>query len=393
MKRLINSLRKRTPVGFLQLKHDLGKLATAVAGVAFADILILMQMGFLNALFDSSVKLHQSLNADLVIMNNQALNWTELSTFSRRRLYQAFDVPGVIATEAIYINSVRWRNPQTQQKTSILVVGIDTDDVSLSLPEVQEKSETIKLPYTFLFDRASRGEYREIIDQLEQGQVLTTEIDRNTITIEGLFSLGASFGADATLISSQDNFLRLFPRRDAATVSLGLIRLEATADSEIVKQQLNTYFAELGDVKVMSLDEFINMEKIYWAANRPVGIIFGFSMGIGFVVGVVIVYQVLSADVNSHLSEYATFKAMGYRHRYLLGIIFEQALILAILGFIPGVTISLGLYHLARKATYLPMSLTLLRGTIVLIATLIMCTISGAIATSKLKAADPADMF
>ena len=53
-------------------------------------------------------------------------------------------------------------------------------------------------------------------------------------------------------------------------------------------------------------------------------------------VGLVIVYQVLSTDVADHLREYATFKAMGYPHRFFLGIVFEEALILGVIGFVPG---------------------------------------------------------
>jgi putative ABC transport system permease protein len=113
----------------------------------------------------------------------------------------------------------------------------------------------------------------------------------------------------------------------------------------------------------------------------------------GFVVGVIIVYQVLSTDVNAHLREYATFKAIGYRHDYLLTIVFEEALILAALGFFPGVAVSLGLYQLTRTATNLPMYMTIIRGIQVLLLTIIMCAISGAIATNKLQSADPADMF
>lgn len=393
MKRIIKALSDRTPLGFLQLKHDLGKLATALAGVAFADILILMQMGFLNALFDSSTEIHRHLDADLVMMNTQALNWTELSTFSRRRLYQASDIPGVETTDAMYINSVRWKNPQTQQKTSVLIIGIDTNTSTITIPEINNNLDTIRLPDTFLFDKGSRGEYQEFIASVEEGETITTEIERNTITVAGLFRLGASFGADATLVSSQENFLRLFPRKQVGAVNLGLIKLTPNADVETVKQNLNTYFAELGDVQVMTIDEFITMEKAYWAGNRPVGIVFGFGMVIGFIVGIVIVYQVLSTDVNDHLAEYATFKAMGYRNTYLLGVVFEEAIILAILGFIPGVTVSLILYSLARQATFLPMYLTVSRGVLILAITLVMCTISGVIATRKLQSADPADIF
>ena len=68
-------------------------------------------------------------------------------------------------------------------------------------------------------------------------------------------------------------------------------------------------------------------------------------------------------------------------------------LILAVLGFFPGVAVSLGLYYITRTATNLPMYMTIIRGIQVLFLTIIMCAISGTIATSKLQSADPADMF
>ena len=113
----------------------------------------------------------------------------------------------------------------------------------------------------------------------------------------------------------------------------------------------------------------------------------------GFVVGVVIVYQVLSTDVNAHLAEYATFKAMGYRNSYLLGVVFEEAIILAALGFVPSVAIALGLYRLTAAATALPLSLPVARALWVLVLTIVMCGLSGAIATRRLQSADPADIF
>lgn len=391
MKKWLKLLTNRTPLGWLQLSHDRARMLTAISGIAFADILIFMQLGFLNALYDSSVKLHENLKADLVMMNPQALNITETNTFPRRRLYQAMDIEGVISAKGLYINSVRWKNPQTQQKTSILVVGINVDSPMLNLAEVNQKLPQLQLPDTFLFDRTSRGEYKEAIATIAQGKAITTEIERRTITVDGLFSLGATFGADATLIGSEENFLRVFPKREASSVNLGLIQV--SGDAQKIKNTLNTYFAPLEDVQVMTKDEFIKMEKGYWGKNRPTGVIFGFGMVIGFIVGVVIVYQILSTDVNDHLSEYATFKAMGYDNFYLLSIVFEEAIILAILGFLPGLGISFGLYAMARNATALPIYITLARAFGVFFLTLIMCIISGSIATRKLQTADPADIF
>ncbi len=120
---------------------------------------------------------------------------------------------------------------------------------------------------------------------------------------------------------------------------------------------------------------------------------FGFGIVIGVLVGVIIVYQVLSTDVADHIREYATFKAIGYRQRFFLGVVFEEAVILACLGFIPGLLTSLVLYAAVSAATGLPLSMTMARPPLVLGGTILMCAISGAIATRRLARANPADLF
>jgi putative ABC transport system permease protein len=203
--------------------------------------------------------------------------------------------------------------------------------------------------------------------------------------------LGASFGADGSLITSDQNFLRLFPRREAGSISLGLIQLQSGFDPQQVAIALQAYLPQ--DVSVLTQPEFVQFEESYWKKESPIGFIFGLGTAMAFGVGVVIVYQVLSTDVNAHLKEYATFKAMGYRNLYLLLVVFEEAIILALLGFIPGLILPLGLYRLASNATNLPIYMTLARALLVLGLTIVMCGLSGAIATRKLQAADPADMF
>ncbi|MEH1907240.1 ABC transporter permease DevC [Nostoc sp.] len=387
----IQQLRQRTPLGWLQLSHEKSRLLVALGGIAFADVLMFMQLGFQTALFESNTKLHNSIQADIFVVSPQARNLLNASTFTRRRLYQAMDVQGVKSAEAMYINIVDWKNPQTQQKTSVLVIGINPEKQPFDLADVNSQIDRVKLPDTVLFDRASRGDYKEAIAQVAQGKPVTTEIDRRTITISGLFSIGASFAADGNLITSDQNFLRLFPKREASSVSLGLVQLEPGYDLKQVKAALESHLDH--DVKVLTKAEFIEFETDYWKKNTAIGFIFSLGVGMGFLVGVIIVYQVLSTDVNSHMKEYATFKAMGYNNLYLLGVVFEEAIILAILGFIPGAIAPLGLYHLTRNATNLPVYMTLARALTVLTLTMIMCIISGAIATRKLQSADPADMF
>lgn len=389
--KFLQKLQRRTPLGWLQLSHDKGPLLVAIAGIAFADVLMFMQLGFQNSLYVSNTRVDRAMRADVVLSSPKALNLQNLSTFSRRRLFQAMDVPGVQTANGLYISSLTWRNPQTRLSATVQVLGFDPDIPAFKLPEVNQQLDKIKIPDVVLFDRGAKGKYAEMIAQVDKGQTITTEVENRTLTIGGLFRLGASFGADASLMSSDQTFLRLFPRRNAASVSLGLIRLKPGYDPQQVAAALKSHLPE--DVRVYTAQEFVLFEENYWKSASPVGFIFGLGTAMAFVVGVVIVYQVLSTDVNAHLKEYATFKAMGYDNSYLLGVVFEEAIILAVFGFIPGAILPVGLYALAANVTALPLFMTFSRAILVLTLTVVMCMLSGTIATRKLQSADPADMF
>jgi len=387
----LKPLKRRTPLGWRQLIHDKPRLLTAIAGIAFADILIFLQLGFQGALYYSNTKLSRQFDGDLFIFSAEAVNLMKPYTFSRRRLYQTMDVPGVESTKALYVNNISWRNPETQEKAVLQVLGQDPEDTVLILPEINQQLDAIKLPNTVLMDRAAKGDYAEVIAQVEQNEIVQTEIDRNTVTVTGLFTLGASFASDGMLVTSDQTFLRLFPGRDAGTVTLGLVDIEEGADLLQVKQALVAHLPD--DVKIFTAQEYIDFEVNEIQTNSPIGAIFSIGSFMGFAVGVIIVYQVLSTDVSAHMGEYATFRAMGYRQNYLLGVVFEEALIMSVLGFIPSVGISLGLYQLTSAATSLPMLMTTARIVGIWVATVAMCVVSGAIATRKLQGADPADIF
>jgi putative ABC transport system permease protein len=391
MKDWLYPLRRRTPLGWLQLSHHKGRLLVALAGIAFADVLMFMQLGFQESLYESNTKIRGALAADIILVSPKAKNTQNLSTFARRRLYQAKDIPGVDSARALYSGNITWKNPETRQDATLQIIGFDPSHPAFKIPEMNQQLDKVKLPDVLLFDRTARGDYQQTLQRLNQGRAVTTEAEKRTISVRGLFSLGASFGTDGLLVTSDQNFLRLFPRRGAGSVSIGLINIKPGYDPQQVVQELQHHLPN--DVEVMTIAKFIDDEQQYWRSESPIGFIFTIGAAMAFVVGVVIVYQVLSTDVNAHLKEYATFKAMGYRQGYLLSIVFEESLILAILGFMPGVILPMGLYYVAAKATALPIYMTLSRAISVLILTLVMCLFSGAIATRKLQSADPADMF
>ncbi len=381
----------KLPLAWLQLKREASRLAVALAGIAFADILMFMQLGFRDSLYYSNVRFHNSLQGEIVLVNRQTSAILSMKRFSQKRLYQALDLEDVESVNPIYIDYTSWKNPQTGIPRNLLVIGINPQNDVLELPGLQQNLDKIQLPNVVLYDRSSRQEYGPIVADFEQGDDVKAEVRSKLVKVGGLFTLGASFGADGNLITSDLNFLRIFANRQPGLIDIGLIKLNRGADPDIVAQQLRSYLDK--DVKVFTKQEFVDFEKNFWASSTAIGFIFTLGTIMGFIVGTVIVYQILYTEVSDHLVEYATLKAIGYSHNYFLIVILQEALILAVLGYLPGFAFALFLYEQARAATLLPVFMTSSRAVMVLFLTILMCSISGIIAVKKLKSADPADIF
>ncbi|RCJ38620.1 ABC transporter [Nostoc punctiforme NIES-2108] len=384
-------MNQKIPLSWLQLTREKTRLAVALAGIAFADILMFMQLGFRDALYYSNVRFHNSLQGDIVLINSQSNAILAMRSFSQRRLYKALELPAVQSVHPIYLDFTIWKNPVTGRPRSILIFGMNPETNLLNLPGVQENLDKLKLPDVVLFDRSSRVEYGPIAANYDQGKPVMAEVRRRRIKVGGLFTLGASFGADGNLITSDINFFRIFNNRQKGLIDIGLIRLKPGADANVVAQQLRKYLPS--EVNVLTKQEFIDFERSYWANSTAIGFIFTLGTVMGFIVGTVIVYQILYTEVADHLAEYATLKAIGYTQNYLLTVILQEALLLAVLGYFPGIVFALFMYDSARNATLLPVFMSFERATMVLILTMLMCIISGAIAVRKLRSADPADIF
>ncbi len=382
---------KRTPVAWLQMSREKTRLAVAIAGITFADFLIFMQLGFQDALFESCRTPYKGLNADIILINPQYKTIIAIESMPRTRLYQAQGLEDVESVTPVYLGLTSWRNPETREARNILVFGVNPNESPFLDKEIVANLPEIRSLNYLLFDRGSRAEFGPIPQILEKNQTLQTELGDRLVTVKGLFSMGASFGADGNVIVSETTFHNIFENRKPDRMELGLIRLKSGADVQKVQAQLEKILPK--DVRVLTKAQMAEVEVEYWSTATPIGFIFGLGVGIGFVVGIVIVYQILYSDVTDHLAEYATLKAMGYSDLNLLSVLFQEALMLAVLGYIPSLFIATGFYQLTRVAAFLPIGMSMRKATLVFGLTVIMCVSSAAISSNKLLSADPADIF
>jgi putative ABC transport system permease protein len=367
------------------------RLLVALAGISFAGILMFMQLGFRDGLFDASVTVHRLFDADLVLISPRSASSVRMAGFPRRRLIQTLADPSVEGVTPVHWGLMLWRNPETRRNRAILALGFNPDDPFFLDPGLAEQTGVLKQKGRILFDRLSRPEFGPIADWYNDGKVVETEIAGNRVRVEGLVSLGTSFGADGNLLTSTETFLDLMPQKSPGGIEVGLIRLQPGTDPDLTVERLQQRLPD--DVTVLTKQGFIDFEQNYWKSSTSIGFIFTLGAAMGFVVGCVIVYQVLYTDVSDHLPEYATLMAMGYRMSHLLGVVMREGFYLAALGYVPAYLAGQGLYWFVRDATKLPVGMDPARAITVLVMILVMCMLSSLLAMRRLIDADPAEIF
>jgi len=376
----------KTPLAWHNLMHEKARTLVATAGVTFALVLILMQLGFLGSVITTATIIYDQLRFDLLITSPEYIDIRKTGTFPRQRIHQAAALDGVDDVQPLYIGLNVWRHPSTLRGRGILVLGArhPSEVFKLKAPGQPDYAPLGKVN-AVLIDTNSRPEFGP------QRPGVETEVGGQRVRIAGRFTLGTGFCADGAILLSDEGFARLFPYQGITHANLGLVRLAPGVNPKQAARRLSSVLPP--DTWILTRTQISNRERRFWLITTSVGVIFGLGTVVAVIVGVAIVYQVLSADITSHRSEYATLKAMGYGPRQLAGFVLQEAVILGVIGYFPAIALADVLYRVTSQAASIPISMTWGRGGLVLGISIAMCTLSGLAALRKITAADPADLF
>jgi len=372
------------------LAYNKAKTTIAILGVMFACFLIFMQLGFRDSLSASIKLVPQSLNGDLFLINTQTEAIWRTTQLPRNELYALNVSEHVSSIAPVYVGFTKFRNPVDGNDRTVLVWGYDPFERALNFDDLNNRIEGLSQIDTVMFDSLSRPEYGDIKEYIKTGP-LSVEIGDHALSVIGTFEFGASFSTEGNVVTSTENFLSVMPHRRESGVDIGIIRLVDGVDIESVKQELNSLLND--DLELITKSEFIERELSYWHGTAPVGFVFGIGAIMGFLVGLVLVYQVLFSEISTNYREYSTLLALGYTFFFLICYISAFSLLVGSLGFIPGYILSYLTYSYTSSVIHIPMPMPPSKVAFVYLIMLVMCGLSSLLAMNKLRSADPADMF
>jgi len=381
-----------------------------VLGVAFALLLIFMQLGFRGAVGNTATIVYGKLSGDLVMRSPDYVHLYEPRTIDRSWMNRVASHPDVEAVDPFFIMLHRWQNPVKNEKCSdappdgsfrtVGMMGFQLDRPVIQVDELSEKIDLLKDPDALLIDRATRAEYgpenckRFSDEDIEK----FTEMGGRKTRIAGHFKLGTGLATNGAVLVSDVAFGRRAGIDVRQRVSLGLVRLKPGKDATAVRKAVVDWLSQREPrsalaVQILTMDEQKRWERKRWLNETPIGMIFSMGVGLSFIIGAAIVYMVLATDVASRLPEYATLKAMGYSPSYLAQTVLQQAWLLSVAGYLPAFCTAMVLYQITSSLSGIPTFMTWERAFGVFGLSLLMCTLAGLLALRKLLKAEPASLF
>jgi putative ABC transport system permease protein len=374
-----------TPLAWRNVTHKKVRTATALTGVCFAIVLMFMQLGFYDVVFRASTMLVDQFAFDIVLVSPQYAHLRAAGSIPRSRLAQARSLPGVLSATPLYVANGSWRNAETGARRELPILAVDPDQASFALPALARNAYRLQELDVALMDERAQKRYGPIHPGL------VSELENRRVTVGATYAYGSGFMADASVIVGDRTLVRVSPGASREAVSLGLVRVAPGTSVKAVMASLAERLP--ADVKVWSRRDLERNEQRFFVEIKPIGLMFFSGVLLAFAVGGIILYQILSAEVTNHLKEFATLMAMGYKERFLVLVVLQQATLFALLGFVPAVGLALFMYFVIGWFTQLPMAMTVARFLGVLLLSIGMCAAAGLLASRKVARADPADLF
>ncbi|MBV9761796.1 MAG: ABC transporter permease [Acidobacteriaceae bacterium] len=325
------------PLARRNLLHDRTRFLATVAGIAFAIVLVIVQLGLFLGFTQTTSGVIDHSGADLWVMARGVQYFEVGFPVSERKLYRILSAPGVEGVQRCIVQFAAWQRPDGARK-NVEVIGFEAGALGGPWNVTSGSAAELAEPNTVMPDEF-------------YGRELGAERVGDTVEINGVrarvvgFTRGIrSFTTTPFIFTSFKNALDYTHLEADRTVFL-LVRGAAGTDGAELKREVE---ARVPDLAVYTRDEFARRTRNYWLFTTGAGIALLVAAMLGLLVGAVVVAQTIYAITVDHERDYGMLKAMGASNGFVCGVILKQAAMSGIAGYAAGMGIGLAIVRLSR---------------------------------------------
>jgi putative ABC transport system permease protein len=367
------------------LLHDRLRFAVAIAGVSVSVMLVLVQVGLYFGFMDTASSIIDASRADLWVGKKSNESFEFATPFDERAFYKVSSVPGVAHAERVLMSFAQFKLADGGD-LGVQVVGIETppDRRPLLGPwnVIAGDARRLAEPGAIVLDRS---EYPKLkIDRVGH----QTEISGVRAEVVAMTSGIRSFTTSPIVFTDLRTARSYLPQLGGEPVTYVLVDVEDGASIADVKARINA----LPHLAAYTRAEMSSRTRSYWSERTGVGAGFFTTAVLGIIVGFVVVGQILYSGTLQYIREYGTLKAMGARNGAVVRVILSQAMISALLGFVAGAPLAMGM-RAAMKAANLTVALFPGLYAVTAVVTVAMCSLAALLSIVKVLRLDPASVF
>jgi putative ABC transport system permease protein len=380
------------PLAWRNLVANKRRLLRSSAGIAFAALLMMVQLGFKQGFFEASLSAVRALDGDLFVFSAYKYRFGTRDPIDHGELDKVRAVAGIVSAEPLYAGwqEFFWTSPVDGKPYLVRVFAFDPDAPAVFLlPGIKDQQTLLKNDDAVLTDRRGRAFLGM------DGTAKETDLNGQRVQIVGSFALGPDFMSDGTVVMSDRLFAKLLSgyRDGVEKLPIEAIVIKLRSGAAVSAVQTAVRAALPNTSTAMTKAETVEFERKFQAELSSAGPIFWLGAIVGFVVGMLISYQVIYTDLSDQLPQYATLKAIGYKTGYLVRSVLMQAALSALAGYVPAWLLCIAAYQIIGTFALLPLHMTLQLTMLTLVLTLGMCLLAAALAVRRVISADPAEIF
>jgi putative ABC transport system permease protein len=385
------------PLGAQQLKRQRTSTLLSLAGVTASLLVIFAQLGIERAVYDSAIRLHRTVAADLVLV---PYGFKSLQLHAEVPVAMTDVVsanPSVAGTMPLWFGVMSMSHAGMPTARRIAWYAVDVERPAIDVPGLRENLYKLREARRLLYDRESRpyfGDLGESADVGPEVPVLGPPDNRGLLRqlfVVGTFAVGPNVLNDGAVLMSEATMAEVFGAWWSDRPAFIAIRLAPGADAAAVRQDLNRALTGRGEV--ITTAELEQRERNYWSRETPVGYITDLGFVMGVMIGMVFIYYAQYQIIRFYLPEYAILKSLGYDWWFFLFMIGQIGAAIITPAFLVAFTLARFVYGATEAAMHLGMSMGLREMGVALVACVVMTVVSSLFAIRRLWKVDPIMLF
>ncbi|MEI8255319.1 MAG: ABC transporter permease [Deltaproteobacteria bacterium] len=377
-------------IALRSLLFDRGKLLGALSGVAFATVLLLLQIGIYQGFISTASALIDHMGGDLWVMASGTEvidNGEPLSAGAR----SIVTTPSCVTRARGVILSFGAVRKPGNALDGVQIVGFEPADPAYAraAPLVPWElarglPSDLHAPLRVSVDSTDLGKLH--LPDNPVGSVL--QVNGRAVYIAAVTRGIRSFALTPFLFMELPTARRLLNLAEGQAHYWVLDLRDRSCAAATIRE----ITSRAPDLDVRTADDFRARTQDFWVKGSGAGTALGFSALLGLVVGTVIVAQTLYALTREHEKELATLKAVGASAFELASFVGWQAVFLAVVGGTSG-----GAIAFATQRSLIRAGLTVVLDTeVVVVATvsvILMCAVASLASIRRVLTLEAVEVF